>query len=78
LSSRISRAAAAAVVFGDAHGAMADVAAVVDKLGVKIQVNPRYGKWDPKALSLGSPTSNIPDFLKLDGISTPASATPSN
>lgn len=57
---------------------LADLAAVVNKLGIKVQVNPRYGKWDPKALSLGAPTSNIPDFLKLDGVSTAASATPSN
>ncbi|MCW2644663.1 MAG: hypothetical protein JWP07_772 [Pseudonocardiales bacterium] len=52
---------------------LADLAAAVNKLNITVEVNPRYGKWDPKNLTLGGPTSNIPDFLKLDGVSTPAS-----
>ena len=53
-----------------------DVAAAVNKLMLKVQVNPRYGKWDATNLTLGGPKSNIPDFLKLDGVSTAASAAP--
>jgi hypothetical protein len=55
-------------------GSQSELAAAVNKLHIKVQVNPRYGKWDPKTVSLGAPTSNIPDFLKLGGVST---ATPS-
>jgi hypothetical protein len=60
---------------------LADLAAAVNKLNINVQVNPRYGKWDQKTLTLGGPTSNIPDFLKLGGVSTPstaATAAPSN
>jgi hypothetical protein len=53
-----------------------DVAAAVNKLKLKVQVNPRYGKWVAKSLTLDGPDSTIPDFLKLDGVSTSASAAP--
>jgi hypothetical protein len=52
---------------------LADVAAAVNKLHINVDVNPRYGKWEPKSLTLGGPTSNIPSFLKLEGVSTAAS-----
>jgi hypothetical protein len=55
---------------------IADVAAAVNKLGLQVQVNPRYGKWESKTLTLAGPTSNIPDFLKLEGVSTSASPAP--
>ncbi|MDQ2750143.1 MAG: hypothetical protein M3Y44_11570 [Actinomycetota bacterium] len=57
---------------------LADLTAAVDKLKLKVEVNPRYGKWDAKTLTLGGPSSNIPDFLKLDGVSAAPSAAPSN
>jgi hypothetical protein len=55
---------------------LTDLAAAVNKLSIKVQVNPRYGTWDPKNLTLGGPTSNIPSFLKLQGVSTAASTAP--
>jgi hypothetical protein len=57
---------------------VAEVAVVVNKLNIKVQVNPRYGKWDAKTVSMTGPTSNIPDFLKLEGVSTAPTAPASN
>jgi hypothetical protein len=50
-----------------------DLTAAVNKLKIKVQVNPRYGKWAPATLSVGGPSTDVPDFLKLGG----ASASPS-
>jgi hypothetical protein len=55
---------------------LAELSAAVNKLHLRVQVNPRYGKWSPKTLSLGAPDSDLPDFLKLKGASTPAPSPP--
>ncbi|MFN2518989.1 MAG: hypothetical protein ABR604_08120 [Jatrophihabitantaceae bacterium] len=47
---------------------LSDLVAAVATLHLTVQVNPRYGKWDPKTLALGGPETTIPDFLKLDGV----------
>ncbi|PZS20423.1 MAG: hypothetical protein DLM57_01580 [Pseudonocardiales bacterium] len=47
---------------------LAQLTGTLDKLHLAVQVNPRYGKWDPKTLSLGGPDANVPDFLKLGGV----------
>lgn len=62
---------------------LADIVTAVNKLHIRVEVNPRYGKWEPKSLTLGGPTSNIPNFLKLDSLSpspspTAAATAPSN
>jgi len=61
---------------------LADVTAAVNTLHPKVQVNPRYGKWDRATLSLGNPNTNVPDFLKLAGVSsatpTPTAPAPAN
>jgi hypothetical protein len=49
---------------------LADLTAAVNKLHLKVQVNPRYGKWAPATLSMDGPNSNVPSFLKLDGVSS--------
>jgi hypothetical protein len=51
---------------------LADLTAAVNKEHIKVQVNPRYGKWAPATLSVGSPSSAVPDFLKLGGTASPA------
>jgi hypothetical protein len=53
---------------------LADLTKAVDKQHLTVQVNPRYGKWTPSTLSLGSPAANVPNFLKLQGVSAPASS----
>jgi hypothetical protein len=55
---------------------LADLTAAVAKLHLTVQVNPRYGKWTPSTLSLGSPDSNVPDFLKLKGASSAPPSSP--
>jgi hypothetical protein len=55
---------------------LADLTAAVRKQHISVQVNPRYGKWTPSSLSLGSPASNVPNFLKLGGTSSAAPTTP--
>jgi hypothetical protein len=56
--------------------ALADVTAAIGKLHLTVQVNPRYGKWAPGTLSLGSPATNVPDFLKLPSASPAAASSP--
>lgn len=57
---------------------LADLTAAVNKLHATVQVNPRYGTWNPSTLSMGGPTSTVPDFLKLEGTAsaTPAASAP--
>lgn len=54
---------------------LADVSKAVNKLQLDVSVNPRYGKWQPTTLTLGGPSSSVPDFLQLGGASS-ASAAP--
>jgi hypothetical protein len=51
-----------------------DISAAVNKLHPKVQVNPRYGKWEPATLSIGGPSSSIPDFLTLESSASSAPA----
>jgi len=66
----------AALVVAISASSLADLTKAINKLHLKVQVNPRYGTWDPATLSLSGPSSSIPDFLKLDG-GPSASAAPS-
>ncbi|MCU1656401.1 MAG: hypothetical protein JWO57_1057 [Pseudonocardiales bacterium] len=48
-----------------------NVQTVIDKLHFPVSVNPRYGAWDTKSLSLSTnPAASVPDFLKPTGTST--------
>lgn len=59
---------------------LTDVAAAVNKLHIKVAINPRYGKWNAANLSIGAPTSNLPAFLKISGSSSssPAPSAPAS
>jgi hypothetical protein len=56
--------------------ALSDLTSAIDKQHITVQVNPRYGKWAPSTLSLGSPDSNVPNFLKLQGASSARPSSP--
>ncbi len=42
-----------------------ELIAAISKAHVGVSVNPRYGKWNAQRITLDSPNSTVPSFVKL-------------